>query len=645
MKTSLFLLATAALQALAAPTSDIKLSIKTSLKSDSLTNVYIDYGSQFFEGTIWFGSCEDGTSMHSIGQVSNRSQKLAWYVPYDAETGCLLAKDASGQLVAQSEQYVVLKSFSKRGHPEFSDMYFDAVDYHNNKKVLKRAAASSKNKKIGIIGAGMSGLFSGFLLDQAGFHNYEILEANDRLGGRVHTTYFGNSGTAYQEMGPMRFPIEFDYKEKTLPITDHQIVFQLVDELNSINKKPLHVEFIKWYQSGDNNLYYKNGYRLANGKIPTVGQVRANANLVPTDGLSALSSQVEAATSQFNTDEWFKLMGSDLYAAHAKAIEEGYDDWSEWAWLHNKMGLSLNATNYATGLSSGNIWSNMYETFTFGRSTNWRTVQGGLNRIANAFEPIVGKKVTFGVKVSKLEFKKNKVSVQWKKSPYDTKYESKKFDNVIVSAPFSVVRGWHLPKLDYILSEAIQGIKYLPACKVALEFKTRFWEHLDRPIQGGCDTTDLLSGDICYPSNNINSTGNGVVLASYSNSIRAQDFAAMTEEDHIGRVLEDFTELHGDLVKKHYTGKYNRRCWSLDHFQAGAWAEAQPGQHKLYMPSYFKMNQGLVFVGEHTDIKHAWISAALESAIRGVVMILVEHGHVDEAKTIVKKYNAKWMKI
>jgi len=37
--------------------------------------------------------------------------------------------------------------------------------------------------EIGIVGAGMSGLFSGFLLDQAGFHNYEILEANDRLGG------------------------------------------------------------------------------------------------------------------------------------------------------------------------------------------------------------------------------------------------------------------------------------------------------------------------------------------------------------------------------------------------------------------------------------------------------------------------------
>jgi hypothetical protein len=50
-------------------------------------------------------------------------------------------------------------------------------------------------------------------------------------------------------------------------------------------------------------------------------------------------------------------------------------------------------------------------------------------------------------------------------------------------------------------------------------------------------------------------------------------------------------------------------------------------------------------IGEHTWITHAWISAALHSAIRGVVMILVEHGHVDEAKEIVNHWNETWMKI
>lgn len=178
-----------------------------------------------------------------------------------------------------------------------------------------------------------------------------------------------------------------------------------------------------------------------------------------------------------------------------------------------------------------------------------------------------------------------------------------------------------------------------------MEFKTRFWEHYEIPIHGGCDTTDLYAGEICYPSNNIASEGPGVMLASYSGDDAGLRFASMTEKQHVARVLEDMVELHGDIAREQYTGNYDRVCWILDEFQSGAWASPEAGQHKLYMPSYFEMNKGIVFVGEHTDIKHAWISAALESAIRGVVMVLVEHGHVKEAKALVKKWDAKWLKI
>jgi hypothetical protein len=47
----------------------------------------------------------------------------------------------------------------------------------------------------------------------------------------------------------MRFPIEWVYENKTLPVKDHQIVFQLAGELNKQNKKSYAVEFIEWFQS------------------------------------------------------------------------------------------------------------------------------------------------------------------------------------------------------------------------------------------------------------------------------------------------------------------------------------------------------------------------------------------------------------
>jgi monoamine oxidase len=298
-------------------------------------------------------------------------------------------------------------------------------------------------------------------------------------------------------------------------------------------------------------------------------------------------------------------MANDLYAAYEKAMNEGFDDWSEWSWLHNIMGISLNATDYGTGPDKDNIWTTMYINFNLGTATDWRAVQGGFNRIPQAFGPLLGKKVKFGVSVSKVDYDGNKVSLQWKKSPYDKEYVSEEYDNVIVSVPFSVVRSWHLPNLDYTLRQAIDNLLYGQACKVALEFKVRFWEHLDKPIRGGCDSTDLYSGTICYPVNNIGTEGQGVVLASYVNNARSLRFASMTEDQHIARVIEDFTELHGANVSKYYTGNYDRKCWITDTFQSGAYAKPLPGQQKLFMPSYFKMDNGLVFVGEHTDIKHA----------------------------------------
>lgn len=78
------------------------------------------------------------------------------------------------------------------------------------------------------------------LLDSVGFEDWTIVEASSRVGGRVHTSYL--NGTTpdqyqYQEMGPMRFPVEIKDPEsnETLEIKDHRMVFQLAGVLNELN--------------------------------------------------------------------------------------------------------------------------------------------------------------------------------------------------------------------------------------------------------------------------------------------------------------------------------------------------------------------------------------------------------------------------
>ncbi|MES9671452.1 flavin monoamine oxidase family protein, partial [Bacillus pseudomycoides] len=59
-------------------------------------------------------------------------------------------------------------------------------------------------KQIIVIGAGMAGLVSASLLKSAG-HHVKILEANNRIGGRIETIRMEDTGL-YLDVGAMRIP-------------------------------------------------------------------------------------------------------------------------------------------------------------------------------------------------------------------------------------------------------------------------------------------------------------------------------------------------------------------------------------------------------------------------------------------------------
>ena len=58
---------------------------------------------------------------------------------------------------------------------------------------------------VGIIGAGCAGLYAAMILKDLKI-NFEILEASDRIGGRVRTHRFSEKEHDYYDVGAMRFP-------------------------------------------------------------------------------------------------------------------------------------------------------------------------------------------------------------------------------------------------------------------------------------------------------------------------------------------------------------------------------------------------------------------------------------------------------
>ncbi|KAI4186681.1 MAG: hypothetical protein L6R41_003325 [Letrouitia leprolyta] len=548
---------------------------------------------------------------------------------------------------------------------EANGPWFDGVEALKESEISTVDAAQAKAKQIAIVGAGMAGLMTW------------------RLGGRVHTAYLegGPFDYQYQEMGPMRFPESIQYagSNETIPLNDMKLVFQLADTMNQMNegRSNFTVSFIPWIQESPNGLVYFDGYKLPSGLPPTVSDIDDSQNSTTQPPVDPTIGNITDAINDLTcTPELMEAAGRNVFTAYKTFINSGLgglggDDWSEYAYVHNYLKYSLNASDQVInagdfgGAGGDSLWDIIYECAYFG-ATSWRTIDGGLNRLPYSFYPHVGDITTMGRSIERAEYlpDSDQVSLSWKNAYTDSNYQNQTYDYAIVAAPFAKVRSWRFPntceRLLYSLSERVidEGQPSTPPSKtpsppcpippsVALQFSTRFWEHYPRPILGGCSTTTDIPGigSICYPSYKINSTGPGVMLASYTGGNFGIRFASLPELEHVQYVLNAMIEIHGEVAREQYTGKYNRRCWALDPLETASWATPSIGMHKLYIPTYFETENNMIFVGEHTSYTHAWISSALESGIRGSVQLLLELGLVDEAKAITEEFMARWISI
>jgi monoamine oxidase len=470
------------------------------------------------------------------------------------------------------------------------------------------------------------------------------LEASDRIGGRIYTSYLNGTQPGeyqYQEMGPMRFPVKIKRGNETYPIKDHQMVFQLADALNKRNgnASDLAVNFIKWIENS-----------------PNTPKSRVNKTALYSNNTAAVAAKEAFAEwvglDDNNIGKTSKEFSDNIFKAHKKAIQNGHLDWSEAQYIHHKLNVNLNLTDQiaSTGQSDPS-W--IYDDIYFS-AAEWTTIDKGISSLWRAMEPFMLNRTTLNARVAAMAYdtKKSKMTVRHRRTNADPfkhrpDEDSSEFDYVFVSVPFSVVRSWPVnPPFSSLLSRAISTINYFDSCKVALHYKTRFWEHLRYPIYGGCGKSDIpLLGSVCYPSYNINATGPGVLLASYSRGIAAKTLGSMSEAEHVAWAQRAMVDIHGPVADEEYTGNYDRVCWASSPYQAGGWSQPTAGQQELYLPAYFKTEMKTVFIGEHTSYTHGWIWSALESAVRGTVQLLLEMGLVDEAKEVIDTWMARWISV
>lgn len=501
--------------------------------------------------------------------------------------------------------------------------------------------------------------FEQLMLDSVGIHSWKILESSERVGGRIRTVYLNGTSPEegnYHELGPMRFPYEITDSEtnETFPIMDQRMIFQLADVLNEMNagNETLQVKFWEWIQTSPNTPV-DSDLRRVDGTY--LGRTEAAADSVynqpPGYGNETAAEIGIQALEDFKdlTPERIRMYATNIFAAYREAKEHGNFDFSEMSYLRHVIGLDLNTTDEVT---PSHIYWPMWEyEDVYFMADKWRTIEGGLSRLPAAFEPLIKDRIQYGAKVNGLQYNEDNstLSVTWKPTsaePFTTPNTVETFDYVLNSVPLNLMKFWTLPSYSNLLQRAVSRTLYANACKVAVQFRTRFWEHLEYPILGGCTRiTSPQLGQVCYPSWLLNSTGPGVMMASYLSDYEATVACAMSEAEHMAYIKAALGNIHGkEVVDENWTGNFARQCWEQDEHHAGAFT-MQITNQQHYLPAFYRTEFNTVFIGEAATFTHTWIFSALESATRGTVQLLLDMGLVDEAKQITNTWMARWIDI
>ncbi|WP_192602442.1 flavin monoamine oxidase family protein [Bacillus sp. OAE603] len=461
---------------------------------------------------------------------------------------------------------------------------------------------SNSPKNIVILGAGISGLVTASLLKDAG-HQITILEANNRIGGRIYTKRAPFINNEYLDLGAMRIP------------SIHLLTLAYIDKF----KLPLN-EFIN---STPNDLIFTNNV-LTNEKNYANKPDSLGYNLAPdekgksaTDLLKLAIGPVIDFINQDPINNW-------------DVVVNLYDRFSMHEFLrYNPVGMSLSPE--AIDLIKTIVGIEGFPELAFTGilrevivlltpNLKLYEITGGNDQLPYSFLPQLKNDIILNQRVTQIVQSERNVMINTRHEKNKTQHQLI-CDYVITTIPYSLLNFVNIFPFESISRnkwKVIREIHYTSSTKIGLQFKTRFWEKLG--LFGGKITTDLPIKFSYFPSHNLGSNETGVVLASYTWGDDSDIWESMTEEDRISMALNNLSFIFGNLVYSEFIVGYTH-SWMEYPFSGGAFIMYKPDQQKEFGQSISSPEGRIHFAGSHTSSTPGWIQGAIEAGIRTAVEI------------------------
>ena len=441
-------------------------------------------------------------------------------------------------------------------------------------------------KKVVVVGAGMAGLVAAYELLRAG-HDPVIIEAQQRVGGRIYTMREPFTPGLYAEAGAMRIP------------RSHRLTMAYVERFG-LSVSP-------FTMNNPNAFFHLHGrrFRIADCDADPscmgfelgeheVGKTAAQLWMQALRPFYAqLESEGEAA--------WPEIVARYDHFCTREFLEANH--WSEGA--IEMFGLLLNQ-EALMNVSFVELLREELGAY----YTDMVYIDGGMDGLPRAFLPALAARIRFGARMVAVEQSPEGVTIHYRTGGDRMRLSA---DYAILTVPFTVMR--HVEALQPFSrgkQRAIRQLHYDASAKVFLQCRRRFWEEDDGVIGGG-SVTDLAARNIYYPDHG-RETGRGVLLGSYTWSEDAQRWGSLSPSDRVAQALENVATVHPQILQEFEVGA--SKMWHDDEFAGGAFALFDPGQQTL-LHSHIAAPEGRIhFAGEHTSLAHAWIQGAIESGLR-----------------------------
>lgn len=459
-------------------------------------------------------------------------------------------------------------------------------------------------KKVVILGAGIAGLVAAYELERLG-HEVEIIEASDRIGGRIWTHYFGDGeDRAYGELGAMRIP------------SDHEYTLHYVREMGLSDKL---CKFVTVFEE-QNALMNLEGQVIRMKDAPRVLQEQ-NQGIFKDERYGEetrfFAAWLQTIVNAVSPGSLRESLERDLQTHLMDELEA-----LDLAPYFSEDGETINLQNFikenpAFRAKCSQALDMFFSDIVIETSHDLLQIKGGTQQIIDRFVTSIKGNINCNMEVTGLQVCQDNVRISLKK---DGEFYTRNCDYVLCTIPFSVLRKLELTGFDERKLESIHNTVYCPATKVAFNCAQRFWEK--DGIRGGASFSGEGIRQTYYPS----VKGNTTMLASYTIGDDADKIGAMSEQDRYDYVKKVVAKIHPEIERDGMIVDAASIAWGNYKWSAGGCKIHWDGDESNHTINYLEAarpQNTLFFAGEHCSRFPAWIQGSLESALEAVYDIAV----------------------